>query len=133
MTYAWIGRKDTGLYDHILPVFEYGQQDSWHYLVMPYAAHGTLADLLKKKGALSSEEAGTPLEHIANALQLAHEHGILHRDIKPSHILLHDEAGTSLADFGITKSQDQKNSSHPSWHRHWDTRVYGTRSTERAS
>src|SRR5258708_40049015 len=43
-------------HNHILPVFEYGEQDDWHYLVMPYAAHGTLADLLKKKGALRSEE-----------------------------------------------------------------------------
>jgi hypothetical protein len=39
---------------------------------MPYAAHGTLADLLKQKGALSPEEAGTLLEQIASALQLAY-------------------------------------------------------------
>ncbi len=95
-------------HDHILPVFEYGQQDGWHYLVMPYAAHGTLADLLKQKGALSPEEAGALLEQIASALQLAHERGILHRDIKPSNILLRDPSYAYLADFGIAKSQDQK-------------------------
>src|SRR5260370_4571841 len=97
-------------HDHILPVFEYGQQDGWHYLVMPYAAHGTLADLLKQKGALSPEEAGTLLKQIASALQLAHERGILHRDIKPSNILFREPSYAYLADFGIAKSQDEKSS-----------------------
>lgn len=96
-------------HDHILPVFEYGEQGDWHYLVMPYAAHGTLADLLKKKGTLSPEHAGTLLEQIARALQFAHERGVLHRDIKPSNILLRDERYAYLADFGIAKSQDEKN------------------------
>jgi len=97
-------------HDHILPVFEYDQQDGWHYLVMPYAAHGTLADLLKQKGALSREEAGTLLEQIASALQFAHERGVLHRDIKPSNILLREPFYAYLADFGIAKSQDEKSS-----------------------
>jgi serine/threonine protein kinase len=95
-------------HDHILPVFEYGEQGDWHYLVMPYAAHGTLADLLRKKGALSPQEAGMLLEQIASALQFAHERGILHRDIKPSNILLRDESYAYLADFGIAKSQDER-------------------------
>ncbi|HEX3642345.1 MAG TPA: serine/threonine-protein kinase, partial [Ktedonobacteraceae bacterium] len=97
-------------HDHILPVFEYGEQDGWHYLVMPYASHGTLADLLKQKGALSPQEAGTLLEQIASALHFAHEQGVLHRDIKPSNILLREPSYAYLADFGIAKSQDQKSS-----------------------
>jgi len=95
-------------HNHILPVFEYGEQADWHYLVMPYAAHGTLADLLKKKGALSPQEAGILLEQIASALQFAHGRGVLHRDIKPSNILLREESYAYLADFGIAKSQDEK-------------------------
>src|SRR6266849_3183126 len=91
-------------HDHILPVFEYGEQDGWHYLVMPYAAHGTLADLLKQKGALSREEAGILLEQIASALHFAHKRGVLHRDIKPSNILLREPSYAYLADFGIAKS-----------------------------
>jgi serine/threonine protein kinase len=96
------------VHDHILPVFEYGEEADWHYLVMPYAAYGTLDDLLSKKGALSPEEAGVLLEQIASALQFAHERGILHRDIKPSNILLRDESYAYLADFGIAKSQDER-------------------------
>ena len=96
-------------HDHILPVFEYGEQDAWHYLVMPYAAYGTLGDLLKKKGALSPQEVGTLLEQIASALQFAHERGVLHRDIKPSNILLREQSYAYLADFGIAKLQDETN------------------------
>jgi serine/threonine protein kinase len=95
-------------HDHILPVFEYGQEADWHYLVMPYAAYGTLDDVLSKKGTLSPEEAGVLLEQIASALQFAHERGILHRDIKPSNILLRDASYAYLADFGIAKSQDER-------------------------
>jgi serine/threonine protein kinase len=97
-------------HDHILPVFEYGEEADWHYLVMPYAASGTLDDMLSKKGALSLEEAGVLLEQIASALQFAHERGILHRDIKPSNILLRDASYAYLADFGIAKSQDERSS-----------------------
>src|SRR5215469_570455 len=95
-------------HDHILPIFEYGEEADWHYLVMPYAAYGTLDDVLSEKGALSPEKAGVILEQIASALQFAHERGILHRDIKPSNILLRDESYAYLADFGIAKSQDER-------------------------
>src|SRR5579859_7121736 len=93
---------------HILPVFEYGEEADWHYLVMPYAACGTLDDVLSRKGAFSPEEAVVLLEQIASALQFAHERGILHRDIKPSNILLRDESYAYLADFGIAKAQDER-------------------------
>lgn len=94
-------------HDHILPVFEYGEEAGWHYLVMPYAAYGTLDEVLSKQGAFSPEKAGVLLEQIASALQFAHERGILHRDIKPSNILLRDESYAYLADFGIAKAQDE--------------------------
>ena len=90
-------------HEHILPVYDYGQQGSWHYLVMPYISHGTLADRLQTRGPLTMEEAGTLLDQIASALQYAHDRGILHRDIKPSNILLRDDAFAYLADFGIAR------------------------------
>ncbi|MBO0784054.1 MAG: serine/threonine protein kinase, partial [Ktedonobacteraceae bacterium] len=95
-------------HEHILPVFEYGQQGPWHYLVMPYMRHGTLDDRLRKSGPLGQREAGLILEQIASALQFAHDRGILHRDIKPSNILLRDDSYAYLADFGIAKAQQQE-------------------------
>ena len=91
--------------NHILPAFDYGQQNSWHYLVMPYIEHGSLSDLLDE-GLLTLEHAGEMLAQIASALQCAHDHGILHRDIKPSNILLSDDHYAYLADFGLAKTMD---------------------------
>src|SRR5258708_1017212 len=91
-------------HEHILPVFDFGVQGPWHYLVMPYVSYGTLSQRLQTRGPLSPEEVGLFLEQIASALQYAHERGILHRDIKPSNILLRDETFAYVADFGIAKA-----------------------------
>lgn len=90
-------------HDHILPALDSGQDDPWHYLVMPYLAHGTLRERLKTQGPLTMEEAGVILEQVASALQYAHERGILHRDIKSSNILFRDKQYVYLGDFGLVK------------------------------
>jgi len=90
-------------HEHILPVYDFGQQGPWYYLVMPYISHGTLADRLHTSGPLAPGEAGVFLDQIASALQYAHDRGILHRDIKPSNILLREDAYAYLADFGIAR------------------------------
>ena len=95
-------------HEHILPVFEYGEQDPWHYLVMPYLSYGTLRERVEVSGPLSEEQAGLFLEQIAGALHYAHERGILHRDIKPSNILLRDDAYAYVADFGIARALGQE-------------------------
>lgn len=88
---------------HILPAFDTGEHDHWYYLVMPYIEQGTLRDRLER-GPLTLEEAGEILQQIASALQFAHDHGIIHRDIKASNILLRDDHYTYLADFGLAKT-----------------------------
>jgi len=88
---------------HILPALDHGQHGSWHYLVMPYVKQGTLRERLAKS-PLTLEEAGEVLEQVVDALQFAHDQGIIHRDIKPSNILLQDEHHAYLADFGLAKT-----------------------------
>jgi serine/threonine protein kinase len=90
-------------HSHILPVLDYGQQGSCHYLVMPYIKQGTLRDRLAN-GPLRLQEASIILEQVANALQFAHDRGIIHRDIKPSNLLLQSEQYIYLADFGLAKT-----------------------------
>ncbi len=90
-------------HNHILPAFDYGSQEPWHYLVMPYIEHESLSERLER-GPLTLEEAGEMLSQIASGLQYAHEHGIVHRDIKPSNILLRDDHYAYLADFGLAKA-----------------------------
>jgi serine/threonine protein kinase len=88
---------------HILPALDYGEHEHWHYLVMPYIAHGTLHEQLFH-GPLALDVTGALLEQMASALSYAHEQGIIHRDIKPSNILMRDDRYAYLADFGLAKS-----------------------------
>jgi len=94
-------------HEHILPIYDCGEEDPWHYLVLPYLDAGTLGERVRTRGTLSLQEAGLLLDQIADALQYAHERGILHRDIKPSNILLRDDSFAYVADFGIAKAAEQ--------------------------
>ena len=95
-----IGRLN---HDHILPVYDYGQQEPWHYLVMPHIEYGTLRDRLSQ-GPLPLQEVDELFAQIASGIQFAHDQGIIHRDIKPSNILLRDDQYVYIADFGLAKS-----------------------------
>jgi serine/threonine protein kinase len=92
-------------HDHILPLFDFGEQRPWYYLIMPFVEGGTLRDYLHKRERLTLEEAGSFLEQIASALQHAHDHGVVHRDVKPSNILLRLDGHAYLVDFGLAKAK----------------------------
>jgi len=92
-------------HDHLLPAYDVGEQEPWHYLVMPYIAQGTLSDFLKsRQEPLDLAYAGELFEQIASGLYYAHQRGLIHRDIKPSNILLRDEHYIYLADFGLARA-----------------------------
>ena len=91
---------------HILQLIELGQEHGPDgerlFLVMPYVADGTLRDLLAvMDGPLPMEAIRTLFPQLCEAVQYAHEQGVVHRDIKPSNILLLHERHVLLADFGI--------------------------------
>jgi tetratricopeptide (TPR) repeat protein len=88
---------------HILPVFDSGAYNGLPYYVMPFVDGPTLAEKIRKDGALSIEDALEIAAEVADALQHAHAQGIVHRDIKPSNILLaHGHA--VVADFGVARA-----------------------------
>jgi serine/threonine-protein kinase len=87
---------------NILPVLDYGEQDGYAYQVMPFVKVGSLSDRLDK-GPISLEAGGRLLDQVALALAYAHQHGIVHRDVKPSNILLDSEGNALLADFGMAR------------------------------
>ena len=91
---------------HIVRVLSTGKADSLPYIVMEYVGGGTLKDLLDQ-GLLPFERATRLVGQIADALQHAHEHGIVHRDVKPSNVLLVSPDVAKLSDFGIAKMADE--------------------------
>ncbi|MGE5334090.1 MAG: protein kinase domain-containing protein [Nitrososphaerota archaeon] len=91
--------------DHgnIVPIFEFGEQGSIAYIVMPYLADGSLANFLMPETRLSVDQVVSYLDQAAAALDYAHQHAIVHRDVKPSNLLLHPDGRLLLADFGIAR------------------------------
>jgi serine/threonine protein kinase len=87
---------------HILPVHAYGEDGDTAYLVMRYMETGTLKERIQAN-PMPISEASRLLGQIASALDYAHQHGVLHRDVKSSNVLLDSENNAYLTDFGIAK------------------------------
>jgi len=85
---------------HILPLFDSGSADGLLYYVMPYVEGETLRTRLARERQLPVADALRIASEVADALDYAHRHGVIHRDVKPENILLHD-GHVVVADFGI--------------------------------
>jgi hypothetical protein len=86
----------------IVPVYDVGQVESVPYLVSEFVEGMTLADLLTA-GRRSARDAAALIASVADTLQYAHENGVVHRDVKPSNILLDNDNKPHLMDFGLAK------------------------------
>jgi serine/threonine protein kinase len=95
----------TAALDHanIVPIYEFGETGDLAYLVMPYLPDGSLATRLEQHGPLPLPQTLLAIEQVAAALDYAHARGIVHRDVKPSNMLLHPDGRVLLADFGIAR------------------------------
>src|SRR6185295_3510323 len=89
---------------NILPVYDFGEHDGLPYIVMALVEGGTLRD--RMGGQLPLAWSVQVIRQVAEALDHAHAKGIVHRDVKPSNILLGDDDWPFLADFGIAKLTD---------------------------
>ena len=95
---------------NIVPIHDFGSRDGQHYFTMDFIVGESLADKIAK-GPIPIREALDIVRQVSDALHYAHEHGVVHRDIKPGNILI-DEAGhVKVTDFGLAKelnSDDMK-------------------------
>lgn len=93
----------------IVGIHDYGTYEGAPFLVMEYVRGGNLKTLMK--GPMQYEEAIHLLLPVVEALEYAHKQGFVHRDVKPSNILLDENGKTMLSDFGIVKLAEQEKES----------------------
>jgi eukaryotic-like serine/threonine-protein kinase len=92
---------------YILPLFDSGEADGFLFYVMPYVEGESLREKLNREKQLRVDEAVALAEKVADALDYAHEQGVVHRDVKPANILLSGRGEPLVADFGIARAVSQ--------------------------
>lgn len=91
---------------NVVDVYDVGESDGRHYIVMEYVRGRTLKQLIAQRGALNLDEAIDIMMQLTSAISLAHEKHIIHRDIKPQNILVKDDGTVKITDFGIAIAHD---------------------------
>jgi serine/threonine-protein kinase len=91
---------------NIVTVIDRGEQDGRQYIVFEYVEGENLKELVVRRGRLEVREALEIAIEVARALGFAHEHGLVHRDVKPQNVLLNGDGRAKVTDFGIARSLD---------------------------
>jgi eukaryotic-like serine/threonine-protein kinase len=91
---------------NVVSIYDVGQEDEIHYIVMEYIEGSTLNDVIKDRAPLQVEEAINIASQICDALEHAHQNQIIHRDIKPHNILIGKNGRVKVTDFGIARAAD---------------------------
>lgn len=91
-------------HDHIIQIFDHGYQAPFYYTIMEYVAGGALRTLIKPRQPLALDLSLRIFREAGVALDYAHAHGVIHRDVSPGNILVEQETGrVVLTDFGIAR------------------------------
>ena len=91
---------------HVVPILELGEADGITYLAMPYYDGGSLTQRIAQRSALEIDETVQLAAQLGRGLDELHNRGVLHRDVKPSNILLDGAGGAALSDFGLARAAD---------------------------
>lgn len=92
------------VHPHMVRVYDSGRDGSVHYIAMEYVEGANLKEYIRREGRLSPERALQVAAQVCEALEHAHSHGIVHRDIKPQNILLTADGQVKVTDFGIARA-----------------------------
>ena len=91
-------------HQNIVSIFDVGKDDSMHYIVMELIEGKTLKEIIVEKGKIPWKDAVKIAAQIASGLNQAHNHHIVHRDIKPHNIIITKDGVAKVTDFGIAKA-----------------------------
>jgi eukaryotic-like serine/threonine-protein kinase len=89
---------------HTITIFDVGEHAERPFIVMEYVARGSLEDVLDAEGAQAPARLLAWLDQAAGALDAAHRHGVVHRDVKPGNLLLAGDGTLRVADFGVASA-----------------------------
>ena len=92
------------LHPSIVNVYDVGEDRGLYYIVMELVEGITLKDYIQKKGRLTYKEVISIAVQVCSAMEVAHAHNIIHRDIKPQNIMISKEGKVKVTDFGIAKA-----------------------------
>ena len=96
-----------GMHPHIVTAYEAGEWEERPYVVFEYMPNGSLAERLQQNGTPDRAQAFRWLEQAAEALDHAHAEKVVHRDVKPANLLLDADENISVADFGVSRRDDE--------------------------
>lgn len=91
---------------NIVDIYDVGEDNKRHYIVMEYIKGYTLKQLIQKRGPLPYKESVWLMKQLAGALMEAHRNGIIHRDVKSQNVLIKPDGTIKIADFGIALAHD---------------------------
>lgn len=91
---------------NVVDIYDVGEYENMHYIVMEYIRGRTLKELITQRGSLDVDEAIGIMKQLVSAVLHAHEHNIIHRDIKPQNVLVKDDGTIKITDFGIAVAND---------------------------
>ncbi len=91
---------------NIVSIYDWGEEQGTYYIVMELVDGRPLSTLLKNEGPLLADRAADIGAAVASALEFAHKHGVVHRDVKPGNVLIDSAGNVKVTDFGIARATE---------------------------